>query len=228
MLSKLVNIPSRLQRPSTSRTVVPSHSIDVFSTKRVVRASLSERSPAAECAGGSWMAVPAGVDPAGLHVELSHVDAMCVGTPGLLRPPRGRLGGGRRCPCGRAGRAEGRRSIRGDTSGLRPGRVEVRAGGDAGRGAARECLVAMVLPAPAVSARPGGGPTPRGLREPRATHGWGGCGRRQAVGAARAVAPPLAPASGRLRSPVHRRPWVVALAHRLDQVARLEPAVPSP
>ncbi|MDX6331279.1 MAG: hypothetical protein QOI83_3662 [Streptomycetaceae bacterium] len=67
---------------------------------------LSERSPAAECAGGSWMAVPAGVDPAGLHVELSHVDAMCVGTPGLLRPPRGRLGGGRRCPCGRAGRAE--------------------------------------------------------------------------------------------------------------------------
>ncbi|MEY9489981.1 hypothetical protein RKD26_005775 [Streptomyces calvus] len=43
-------------------------------------------------------------------------------------------------------------AFRGDASGLCPGRVEVRAVGDTERGAARECPVAVALPAPAVSA----------------------------------------------------------------------------
>lgn len=77
----------------------------------------------------------------------------------------------RRAEGGRSDRAEGRRGVRGDASALRPGWVEVRAAGDTGRGAARECPVAVALPAPAVSAPSGGCPAPGGLRRPGTSHG---------------------------------------------------------
>ncbi|WP_399934955.1 TnsA-like heteromeric transposase endonuclease subunit [Streptomyces kanamyceticus] len=82
---------------------------------------------------------------------------------------------------------EGRRSVRGDASGLRSGRVAVRAAGDTEGGAVGERSVAVALPEPTLSARLGRGPAPGGLFNPGAADGGGGCGRGPAVDAAGVV-----------------------------------------